>query len=103
MKLDINDLRARLLPLHAQEAETDPVVYARFYLPGTDRSWYVIEGEPEGDDYSFYGFVAGAGHDDFRQFRLSELLAIRNLFGEPVERDLTFQEGRLTDTVPAPE
>ncbi|MDX2181563.1 MAG: DUF2958 domain-containing protein [Bryobacteraceae bacterium] len=103
MKLDIDDLRERLPPLYSQEAEADPHVYACFRLPGTDRRWYVMEGEPDGGDYLFSGFAVGAGRDEFRRFRLSELVAIRNLFDQPVERDLNFQEGRLTDVIPAPE
>ncbi len=78
------------------------MVYARFFLPGTRWNWYVIEGEPDGTDYLFFGFVNGR-EDEFGHFRLSELEAIRGLFQESVERDLTFTEGRLTDVVPAPD
>jgi hypothetical protein len=102
MELLDEDLRSRLPPLHAQEAEGDPVVYAHFYLPGRSLAWYVIEGQPEGDDFLFFGFVAGP-KPDFRTFLLSELKAKRNLFDEAVDRDATFTEGRLTDVVPAPD
>jgi len=101
MKLLTDELRRRLPPLYAQEAEGDPVVYAKFHLPGTSRAWYAMEGEPRGEDYVFSGFVAGP--NEFRQFRLSELHAVRGLFDARVERDLTFTEGRLTDVVPAPD
>lgn len=79
----------------------EPMVYARFYLPETSRSWYVFEGEARGEDFVFFGFVSGA--DEFREFRLSELEAIRGLFGSKVELDQAFTEGRLTDVVPAPD
>lgn len=102
MPLLTGDLRSRLPPLLSQEAEGDPMVYARFHLPGNRWDWYLIEGEPDGDDYLFFGFVFGI-EDEFRHFRLSELEAVRGLFGEAVERDLTFTEGRLTDVVPAPD
>ncbi len=102
MKLLSNELRSRLPPIHSQEAETDPVVYAKFFLPGTDLAWYVIEGQPEGDDYLFFGFVTRP-RPGFRTFRLSELRVKRSLFDQPVERDRAFREGRLTDFVPAPD
>ncbi len=35
------------------------MVYARFSLSGTPLVWYVIEGQPEGEDYLFFGFVLG--------------------------------------------
>ena len=69
----------------------DPMVYARFHLPGTSEVWYVTEGVPDGRDFLFFGFVAGP--NEFRQFRLSELERIRGLFDSHVERDQTFTEG----------
>ncbi len=95
-------LRARLPPLYAQEAESEPFIYARFFLPGTDWAWYVIEGEAAGEDYRFFGFVSGHA-DEFGYFLLSELETLRNPTGSCVEFDLTFTEGRLTDVVPAPD
>ena len=101
MPLLDDQLRGRLPPLYSQEAEPEPMVYARFHLPGTSQAWYVIEGLPEAKDYLFFGYVIGP--NKFRQFRLSELEAIRGLSDTRVERDLTFAEGRLTDVVPAPD
>ena len=101
MPLLDDQLRGRLPPLYSQEAEIEPIVYARFHLPGTPRAWYVIEGQPEDRDFLFFGFLAGP--NEFRQFRLSELERIRGLFDSHVERDQTFTEGRLTGVVPAPD
>lgn len=94
-------LREHLPPLYAQEAEDDPHVYGRFVLPATTTSWYVIGGQSEGEDFRFYGFISEP-ENNFTEFRLSELEALRGPSGRPVERDLTFTEGRLTDVVPAP-
>lgn len=102
MKLLPDELRQRLPALYAQEAEADPVVYAKFFLPGTNWSWYVTEGSPREDDFLFFGFVVGQT-SEFGYFLLLELEAIRGPFGFVVERDLTFREGRLTDVVPAPD
>src|ERR1017187_228549 len=101
MLLLTDELRPRLPPIHGQEAEEDPVVHCRYFLPGTRQAWYPIEGQADGDDYLFYGFVLGP--DDFRYFRLSVLQNVRGPLGQPVECDLTFTEGRLTDVVPAPD
>jgi hypothetical protein len=102
MELLPDELRTRLPPLLSQEAADEPVVYARYYLPNTRWNWYVIEGEPEGDDFLFFGFVTGLA-DEFGHFRLSELQAVRGPGGETVERDAASTEGRLADVVPAPD
>jgi len=41
MKLLTDELRAKLPALYSQEHEADPVVYAKFFLPGTSWTWYV--------------------------------------------------------------
>jgi hypothetical protein len=101
MELLPDELRNRLPPIHSQDDEMLPMVYARFFLCGTSLVWHPIEGQPEGDDYLFFGFVLGP--NAFRNFQLSELEAARNSTGQPVERDTKFIPGRLTDVVPAPD
>ena len=102
MKLLTDELRARLPRLYSQEAEADPIVYAKFFLPGTGWTWYVTEGQERGDDFLFFGFVVGL-ESEFGYFVLSELESVKGPLGLGVERDLTFPEGKLTDVVPAPE
>jgi len=102
MDLLPEELRTRLPPLLSQEAADEPTVYARYFLPGTDWNWYVIEGEPEDGDFLFFGFVTGIAAE-FGHFRLSELQSVRGLQGETVQRDLKFPEGKLTDVVPSPD
>ncbi len=101
MELLPEELKTRLPPIHAQEAEDDPVVFARYFIPGTNLSWFVIEGETDGTDYMLFGFDTQSA--DFRYFRLSELKAARSLLGQPVELDTAFAPSRLTDVVPAPD
>lgn len=95
-------LKLRLPPLHVQEAEVDPLIYFRFYLPGTNRAWYVMEGQDDGDDFRFFGFIAGDACK-FGSFALSELEQLRSPTGATVARDEEFQQGRLTNVVPAPD
>lgn len=97
-----DELRARLPPLYSQEAEDEPMVYAKFFLPGTQWTWYVTEGEAREEDFLFFGFVVGL-EAEFGYFVLSELESATTPLGLHVERDLTFKEGRLTDVVPAPD
>jgi hypothetical protein len=102
MKLLTDELRTRLPALYSQEKEAEPVVYAKFFLPGTGWTWYVTEGSQQEDDYLFFGFVVGL-ESEFGYFLLSELESVRTSLDLAVERDLAFREGRLTDVVPAPE
>lgn len=102
MKLLTDEMRATLPALYSQEAETNPIVYAKFFLPGTGWTWYVTEGSPEEEDYLFFGFVVSL-ESEFGYFLLSELEEVRTPLGLAVERDLSFREGRLTDVVPAPD
>ncbi len=102
MPLLDEELRSRLPPMYAQEADSEPRVFARWFLPGTCWAWYLIEGEATNDDYRLFGFVRGH-ESEFGYFLLSELEALRSPSGARVERDPTFTEGRLTDVVSAPD
>jgi hypothetical protein len=102
MELLPTELRARLPPRYSQEADDEPIIYAHYFLPETASSWYVCEGQPEGEEYLFFGFVTFPDAD-FQCFLLSELQALRGPLGQTIERDLAFVEGRLTDVVPAPD
>lgn len=103
MKLLTEELRRRLPSLYSQEREANPIVYTKFFLPGTGWTWFVTEGQEQDGDFLFFGFVVGL-ESEFGYFLLSELESVRSpLVGLPVERDLSFREGRLTDVVPAPD
>jgi hypothetical protein len=104
MPLLPEELKARLPPLYSREAEDDPWVYAKLFLPGTSLSWYVLEGEAT----SYAGFVLGCffkGREEnsFGHFPESFLEGFRGPNGEVVEQDTSFEGGRLTDVVPAPD
>ena len=102
MELLPDELRQRLPPLHSQDQAVEPMVWIHYQIGTTSIHWYVIEGQPEGDDFVFFGFVADR-NPDFRMFRLSELKDRRGLFDERVVRDEDFVPGMLTDVVPAPD
>ncbi len=102
MKLLTDEIRARLPPPYSQEAEANPMVHAKFFLPGSGWTWYVTEGGKQDGDFLFFGFVVGLD-SEFGYFLLSELESARSPLGLRVERDLYFRKGRFTDVVPAPD
>lgn len=99
MQLLTDELRRVLPPLYAQEHASTPIVYAKFFTPDSNWTWYVTEGSPDGDDFRFFGFVCGL-ESEWGYFLLSELEAARGPLGLPIERDLHFEGGPFTDVIP---
>jgi DUF2958 family protein len=83
------DLRAQLPRLYAQEKVEDPIVYAKFFTPDSNWTWFVTEGEPDDDDFRFFGYVIGFERE-WGYFVLSELETARGPLGLAIERDLYF-------------
>lgn len=102
MKLLTEELKTTLPPLCSQEDDADPVVYAKFFTPDSNWTWWVTEGSPDGDDFRFFGYVSGL-EEEWGYFLLSELEAAQGPLSLPIERDLYFKPGRFTDVVEAPE
>jgi hypothetical protein len=97
MELLMPELRAELPKLYAQDGNDDPKVYAKFFFPASGWTWFVTEGEPDGDDFRFFGYVIG----DFAEwgyFSLNELQSI-NYRGLTVERDLYFKQGTFNEVL----
>lgn len=103
MALLDDELRARLPPLLSQEADDDPMIYTRLFLPGTSLSWYVLEGQACGSDFIYGCAFVGAEEFSFGHFPESFLEQFRGPHGELVQQDKGFRPGRLTDVVPAPD
>jgi hypothetical protein len=100
MKLLTDELRKKLPPLYSQEADTDPLVHAKFFTPDSNWTWYVTEGSPQESDFLFFGYVCGL-ENEFGYFLLSELESARGPLRLPIERDLYFTPGRFSEVVPA--
>jgi len=90
MQLLTDELRAQLPALYAQTDDPDPTIHARFFLPGTNWTWYVVEGQQEEDDYIFFGYVNGHCLE-VGYFSLSELESVGSGKRLPIERDLYFE------------
>ena len=104
LKAEIAEMEEEMKAKRRQlEKFEQAVVYARFFVPGTELAWYPIEGETQGEDFLFFGWISGS-RSEFDFFLLSQLEAFRGLLElQRVERDPAFAAGRLTDVVPPPD
>lgn len=93
-KLLNEELRNALPKLREQEGAADPTVLAKFFFSASAWTWFVIEGQPEGDDFTFFGYVIGF-EAEFGYFSLRELEEV-NVKGIVIERDCYFEPGKLS-------
>jgi hypothetical protein len=98
MQLLTPELRASLPPLYSQEGNKDPLVHAKFFTPDSSWTWLVTEGNTEEDDFIFFGYVIGH-FDEWGYFALSELESVRGPLRLPIERDLHFEQGTLSEVI----
>jgi hypothetical protein len=98
MELLTAELRRELPPLYAQDGEKDPKVYIKFFTPDANWTWFVTEGEADGDDFRFFGYVIGL-EEEWGYFVLSELKATRGPLGLHIERDLYFKQGAYSEVI----
>lgn len=68
MQLLTEELRAQLPGIYAQAENPDPTIYARFFTPDSNWTWFVTEGQQEEDTFICFGYVKGhcleLGHGD---------------------------------------
>lgn len=97
MQLLPDELRRQIPPLYSQERvkNDEKMVYAKFFFPAGNWTWFVLEGEAEDDDYICFGYTIGQ-EEEFGYFSLNELQSIK-IHGLTVERDLYFQPGKFSD------
>ena len=92
MKLLTKEIEKRLPKLY--ETEEIPLeekeIHAKFFTPDASATWYVVEGEPEGDDFVFFGYADLGYGGEWGFFTLNQLKSVRGVLGLPVERDLHF-------------
>jgi hypothetical protein len=84
-----DDLKDKLPRFHTQDHTKDPIVYVKFLCPWNQWAWFVIEGEKEGDDFKFFGYIIGYVKA-WGYFSFSELLSIEDSQGVSIERDKSF-------------
>jgi hypothetical protein len=101
MKLLTKGLLARFAKLGRQEESTDPIVVAKFFNPSGAGTWYATEYDPASRE--FFGFVSifGDWNDEWGSFSLDELESYHGNFGLGIERDLYFDEKRISEVMPS--
>lgn len=90
MELLPTELRQQLQKLYEQEEKKDPFVYIKYFFPAGDWTWFVTEGEQQGEDFLFFGYVIGLERE-WGYFTLKQLEEIEYC-GLKVERDLYFKQ-----------
>ena len=98
MELLTAELRASLPPLYSQEKIEDPIVHCKFFTPWSNWTWFATEGEPDDEDFRFFGYVCGF-EEEWGYFVLSELESVRGPGGLTIERDLYFTPGPFTEII----
>lgn len=88
MKLLTKAIKKALPRLYATDGMPlqDRIVVCKFFMADSSWIWYVLEGQAENGDFTFFGIVYG----DFTEmgyFTLSELQKIHGHLGLCVERD----------------
>ena len=87
------EIRESLPPLYAQENESDPVVYVKFFTPDSFWTWFATEFDGLN---TFFGLCVGH-EEELGYFLLSELESARGPLGASIERDLHFTPKRLSE------
>ena len=98
MKLLTEEVRAQLPPLYSQENTPDPIVHAKFVTPWSSWTWFATEGEPDEEDFRFFGYVCGQ-EEEWGYFVLSELESSRGPGGLTIERDLHFTPAPFSEII----
>ena len=100
MKLLTKGLLARFAKLGRQEDSNDPVVVAKFFNPTGAGTWYATEYDPTSREFFGYVSIFGDWNDEWGSFSLDELESYHGKFGLGIERDLYFDEKRISEVVP---
>ncbi len=98
MELLTAELRASLPRLYSQEHNEDPIVHCKFFTPDAQWTWFATEGQPDEDDFRFFGYVCGF-EEEWGYFVLSELQEARGPLGLAIERDLYFRPAPFSEVI----
>jgi len=96
MKLLTKEILDKLPKLRGTEGTNDPLVVTKFFDPTGSWTWYVIEGQDEGEDFIFYGLVKGF-ETELGNFSLNELKSVKGALGLGIERDMHWTPKPLSE------
>lgn len=90
MKLITTELEQTIPLLYATEDTPldNKMVYAKFFTPDANWTWYVTEYDP--NERLCFGYVIGH-ESEWGYFSLDELESVRGPFGLEIERDIHFE------------
>ncbi|MDD2657298.1 MAG: DUF2958 domain-containing protein [Candidatus Pacebacteria bacterium] len=90
MKLMTEELQQQIPLLYATEDTPleKKMVYAKFFTPDANWTWYVTEYDP--NERLCFGYVIGH-ESEWGYFSLDELESVRGPFGLAIERDIHFE------------
>src|SRR5690349_2143911 len=94
-----DNIKSQLPPLYSQEKNKDPIVHIKFFCPWNYWTWYATEGQAEGEEFIFFGYVVGHTRE-WGYFALSDLQSVTGPGGLKIERDIHFngkQASEITD------
>jgi len=97
MQLMTKEIKQKLPPLGTDDP--DASVVFKLFAPWTNWTWYVTEGDAEGDDYRLFGLVDGF-EKELGYFMLSELEMVTGPMGLKIERDRGYT-AKLSDLMGA--
>ena len=97
MKLMTKEIQEKLPELYSQDGKKkeEVGVVVKYFSPFSNWTWYITEGNKEGDDYRFFGLVSGF-EVEYGYVMLSELKSVTGPMGLKIERDLNWK-GTLRD------
>jgi hypothetical protein len=100
MQLLTKELLKRFEKIGRQEEVADPIVIAKFFNPTGAGTWYATEYDPSTKEFFGYVSIFGDWNDEWGSFSLEELENYRGKFSLGIERDLYFDEKRISEVVP---
>jgi hypothetical protein len=83
-------IKTQLPALYAQEKNKDPIIHIKFFCPWNQWTWYITEGQAEGEDFLFFGYVVGHARE-WGYFVLSDFESVTGLGRLKIERDIHFK------------
>ena len=101
MKLLTIELLERFAKIGRQEDCSDPIVIAKFFNPTGAGTWYATEYDPASQEFFGHVSIFGDWNDEWGSFSLAELENYQGKFGLGIERDLYFDEKRISEVVPS--
>jgi len=100
MKLLTKEIEQKIPKLNATENKKpeEIEIIAKFFDPCGSWTWYATEGNREGNDFIFFGFVWGF-ENELGNFSLRELEEVKGPLGLGIERDLHFGKHMLSEAM----